>query len=318
MLENNQPQTSPSLNNQDATLPRKESVVSKSKSRFVLMAIIAATVIGLMLMLGVGAAVWYLIDKTTPVSVLSVQGKSSKKIAYDQVSVNLTISLVGSNVEALNTEIDTKTVKLLDYLKSQNVAENQIQTNKSSYPDYDQPNYPIDATNPMVSPVDLPEPTGFTPPSIPTNPISKPAPVPSERKTRVENNFIITFTDFAENPSKPNKVVSEATKLGVNRFGSFNYNFKDNKAVCQELENEATKDAFNRATDRIKSLGGGRIVKRTTNLLGSCGGSNYPIYEGYNMMAKVDSIASSSNPVPTLLGGQQELFSMVELTVEYK
>ncbi len=258
------------------------------KNKLVLVATIIAIVASVFLIIGVGAGVWWLWDKNLPVSVLSVQGESSKKVKYDKVTINLTISLIGKDVSVLNSEIDTKTSKIIDYLKSQNISEDQIQTNKSSYPDYEM---------------------GYI--------YSAPDVSPKERQTRVENNFIVTFTDFGSDNTKPNKVIAEVTKLGVNRFGSFNYDFNDNKKVCSDLENMAIEDAYNKAQDRVKALGGGRIVKKTTNLLSGCGGvNNYPMM--YATKADVAASGPSQEIPPSVLGGEQEITSTIELTVEYK
>ena len=40
------------------------------------------------------------------------------------------------DLEKLNTELDAQTNKILDYLKTQNIKQENIQTNKNSYNDY--------------------------------------------------------------------------------------------------------------------------------------------------------------------------------------
>lgn len=262
------------------------------KNPFVLISSILATIISLVLIIGTVTGIWWLWDRSLPISVLSVQGTASQKVKYDKVTLNLTISLVGSDVSLLNTEIDTKTTKIIDYLKLQGISENDIQTNKSSYPDYSTVIY--DSSS---------KPNSST--------------QQGSNQTRVENNFIVILNDFGTDNSKPNKVIAEVTKLGVNRFGGFNYDFKDNKAICNNLENTATENAWQKAQDKIKALGGGRVVKKTTNFVSGCGNNNYPMM--YNSMAKAEPITGTSQETPpSVLGGEQELTSSIELTVEYK
>jgi uncharacterized protein YggE len=259
------------------------------KNKYVLFATILAVVSSIFLIIGVGAGLWWLWERNLPISVLTVQGQATKKVQYDKVTVNLTISLVGSDVNSLNSEIDSKTNKIIEYLNKQGIQNNDIQTSKTSYPEY----------QPIVYSMPVRDGENTT-------------------QTRVETNFTVVFNNFKQDASLPNKVIAEATKLGVNRFGSFNYDFADNKKVCADLEDEATKDAFKIANDRIKALGGGRIVKKTVNLLNNCGNNNYPY--PYATMGKADAsaVSASSESAPSVLGGEQELTSTVDLTVEYK
>ena len=206
------------------------------KNKYVLFATILAVVSSMFLIIGVGAGLWWLWERNLPISVLTVQGQATKKVQYDKVTVNLTISLVGSDVNSLNSEIDSKTNKIIEYLNKQGIQNNDIQTSKTSYPDYQ----PIVYSNAKDE--------------------------ENEPQTRVETNFTVVFNNFKNDASLPNKVIAEATKLGVNRFGAFSYDFADNKKVCSVVEDEATKDAFKIANNRIKALGGGRIVKKTVNL----------------------------------------------------
>jgi uncharacterized protein YggE len=259
------------------------------KNKYVLLATILAVVSSIFLIIGVGAGLWWLWERNLPISVLTVQGEATKKVQYDKVTVNLTISLVGSDVNSLNSEIDSKTNKIIEYLNKQGIQNNDIQTSKTSFPDYQ----PIVYSSPTKDGSDI-------------------------TQTRVETNFTVVFNNFKQDPSLPNKVIAEATKLGVNRFGAFSYDFEDNKKVCSDLEDEATKNAFKTANDRIKALGGGRIVKKTVNLLNNCGNNNYSYPYATIGKADIAPISVSGETAPSVLGGEQELTSTVDLTVEYK
>lgn len=256
------------------------------KNKLVILATIASVISILILTVGVSAGVWWLWDRSLPVSVLTVQGESSKKIKYDKVSINLTISIVGNDVSSLNSEIDTKTNKVINYLKSQNIAEDQIQTNKSSFPDYELNNFSEELDNKMP------------------------------RQTRFESNFTITFIDFGQDKAKPNKVIAEVTKLGVNRFGGFNYDFNDNKKVCSDLENSAIEDGLKKAEDRVKFLGGSRITKKSVDLFSGCLDNQYSTLPFATPGSQSENVQGITPP--PALGGEQEISRTVQLIIEYK
>jgi uncharacterized protein YggE len=249
-------------------------------------ALIALAVV--LLVGGIVAVGYFAYDFSKPISKISVNGQASVKLKPNEAKTTMYYTQVGDNLSTLNQEADKKTNQIKEYLIKQGIDEKDMVINKNSYPDYD--------SMPMI------KPDGST--------------NSGQRKTRMEVSFQVTFKNIQQDLSKPNKILDEATKIGVTRFDPFQYVVENQKQICKDLQTKAIEDGYRQGEDRIKALGGGRIVRKEVQTFSDCAQD----FRNYPVMAK-EAMTSSSDmqtKAPDLTTGEQELVSQATVVLEYK
>jgi len=269
-------------------LAQNQSVKSKNKFWIILVSIISVSVVVI-----VGITFFIVRDNNAPTSKLTIQVQEKRKVTANTATINLTISETGTDTSKLNTSIDQKSQKVVNYLKSEGLAENDLQLNKNTYEDYG---------------------------SIPFGPNGVVSPA-AQNQLRSEANIQVIFKLDKVGKDKPNQVLQKTIELGVNRFNGYNYTIDNQDEICQEMKNKAVEKAVNQAKDQVKTLGGGRIVRsELNNNQYGCGNGffNPMAMTGSNEMFATSKIADSQNNIPPILVGEQELNVNVEVSVEYK
>ncbi len=225
------------------------------------------------------------IQNALPSSTISVIGSSKQTVGYDSAKLTFYITKQGADISTLNKDVDDITTKAQDYLVSQSISKSDIQTAKSSYPDY---NY---------------------------GPISS---EPSNQKTVVENRITITLNEISSKKDKPNLITQELIKLGVTRFDPYQYELKDAEAICETLKTNAIKDAKQKSEERVKAIGGKVIIKTEVNDTAPCNNQfGYPM--PYFADAKISAAPSEmGSGVPEVLTGEKELKQEVTIVTTYR
>jgi uncharacterized protein YggE len=231
------------------------------------------------------AAILYYLD-SRPTSQITVQGKATKTIKYDKVTLNFYIQKRGTAVPELNTDADNDTTKTTDYLKTLGIKTENIQTSKNSYEDF-----------------------------IPTF-----APTTSEQNYKVsvvEVRVTVKIPDLQNNLDLPNKITAEVVNYGVKRFDSNSYEVSNETAICEELKDQAIKDARSKAEKRISSLSNGKIVKTNLQDFNSCD-NLFPRYYSLDNLKSSAPAAPIANPTPEVFTGQKEITQELTLVADYR
>jgi uncharacterized protein YggE len=225
------------------------------------------------------------LQDSRPTSSVSITGSAKEKVKYDTAKLAFYITKKGEDIAKLNTEVDETSTKIKDILKSKNIPTSDIQSAKSSYPDY--------SFNPTTG-------------------------TQSTQQTIVENRISVTIADIQTKLSLPNELTDELTKNGVTRFDPYQYEFKDSKQVCEKLKTKAIEDARTRGISQIKALGGNSIVKTQLQDGNNCDNQfgGYPV--PYFADKAVSATGGSVQQAPEVFTGEKELVQDVSVMFEYR
>jgi uncharacterized protein YggE len=225
------------------------------------------------------------LQDSRPSSSVAVNGQAKKTIKHDTAKLSFVISKQGENVSELNKMIDETTSKAIAILKSKNISDNDIQTSKSSYPEY-----------------------SFSPDSKQGEP----------KLTNTENRISVTISDIQTKLSLPNELTSELTSIGITRFDPYQYETKNIEKICDELKTLAIQDAKEKAKSQIQAIGGKTVIKSQINDQSQCG--NNAAYPLPYLSSK--DIAVSSERVGggglDVFTGERELEQVVNVVFEYR
>jgi uncharacterized protein YggE len=225
------------------------------------------------------------LQDSRPTSSVSVSGSAKEKVKYDTAKLAFYVTKKGDDIAKLNTEVDESYSKVTDILKAKNISTGDIQSSKSSYPDY--------SFNPATG-------------------------AQSAQQTIVENRISVTIKDIQKNLTLPNELTDELTKNGVTRFDPYQYEFKDSKQVCERLKTKAIEDARTKGISQIKALGGSAIVKTQLQDGNNCdnqfGGYPVPYFAEKAVSATGDRVQQA----PEVFTGEKELIQDVLVTFEYR
>jgi uncharacterized protein YggE len=220
---------------------------------------------------------------------ITLSGHGEVNAAPDIASVSLTIESSASPQSAASDVVNTKTAKILEFLKSSGIDEKDIKTdNYSSYPKYSYPQpCPVYAN-------------GTMPPC------------------RESESKIVGYTVSQNITVKIRKAddVSSITdginKIGVTSMYGPNFTFDDPDKLEADARKEAIKDAHDKAETLAKDLGVhlGRIVSYSE------GGYGGPMY--YAKDAVMAESRAGSAPAPSIPKGENTLTSDVSITYEIK
>jgi len=227
-----------------------------------------------------GIFIW---QNSKPISTINVTGEAGKDITPDSYSINFGLEEKGNEISTLNNKVDQKTKDILEYLGTLGINKEQIKTNKSSYPNYTY------------------LPTGEN----------------KENGEVVYISFEIKVENKPELTAKLNDITQKLTELGVTNINPTNYEISSEKRkqICSELEEQATKEAFDKAEKQIKNLGGGKIVRKQITGGGSTctDGTVYPMYAAVSSEPTKDAKSS-----PEVMTGQQKIQASINLVVDYR
>lgn len=278
---NNENKTSTPENNQSKITPDPKMTSNKSFSGRNVLIILLSLFAGIFLIVASYAAYTF-VQLQKPVSEITVTGIATRDIKPNKATITMIYSDSGEDSSLINQKADDVTKKVTEYLITKGVSEDKITTNKSSYPDYQ-----------------------YGPQGELNN----------DRLIRVESTIEVVFEDLGSDQQKPNQVLQEATKLGITRFSPFTYEVDNTDAICEDLVDDATSDAFEKGSKRIKNIGGINIVKRQIISVDQCNNnSRFPI--AFSTDSSIGR--AEDNVAPKLLTGEQKLESRVEVKFEYR
>lgn len=258
-------------------------------------------------------------ENSLPTSTITVTGTSEQKVMFDKATTTLYITQRGTDVNQLNGLVDKATIEVLNYLESQGVANDDIQSNKNSYPDYSMPEPLVpqltaESNQTQASPKsDRAAVTISTPPSNPATSM----PVRTQaRNMIVEASIKVVFDDISSDPSEPNQILNEVTRLGVTRYDNLMYEIQNKDTICEDLKNEAISDAIKKGRDTASALGGKKIIRYEVNQIQGCdNGYLWPML-ARSSEAVVDS--TSVPTVPPIQPGQETVKGSVNLTLMFR
>jgi uncharacterized protein YggE len=269
-----------------------------SKSVTILLSVLIAIVVI------VGGVLTYLQwQNNQPKSTLSVSGVSQKDVDQDTATIYFYLTFKGDDINSLNKKADESSSKVLNFLLDSGIKNKEIENNRNSYDDY--------STYPIMSSSSSSE--GIV-----------------NRPKVVELSFKVNFTNFQDNPQKPNDILSKLGQFGVERYSSYQYSLTESKKqeVCDSLQSEAIKKAIDNSQKQLDALGGGTIIKKDVKNVTSCPDlfTPYPMYATKDVMvgSTMDSATTSSlsqyptNSTPPILAGRTNLKATAEIVVEYR
>ncbi|MEI6729007.1 MAG: SIMPL domain-containing protein [bacterium] len=239
-----------------------------------------------------------------PKSTLSVSGVSQKDVDQDTATIYFYLTFKGDDINLLNKKADESSNKVLNFLLDSGIKNKEIENNRNSYDDYSI--YPV-----MMSSSSSSE--GIV-----------------NRPKVVELSFKVNFTNFGDNPQKPNDILGKLGQFGVERYSSFQYSLTESKKqeVCDGLQSEAIKKAVENSQKQLEAIGGGTIIKKDVKNVTSCPDLfyPYPMYATKDAMvgSTMDSVSASSlsqyqtNSTPPILAGKANLKATAEIVVEYR
>lgn len=241
----------------------------------------------LLSLLFIGLNMW---QNGQPTSSLTVVGKAEQEVIPDELNVQFLLEKKGQvqDLEKMNLELDNQTKTILEYLQSQNIKTENIQTNKNSYTDYALPEREI-------------------------------ASQPTQNLRNISVNFNLKFENYTENQTQINQIWQELLKKGVTNLNQngFSISTANRQKVCEELQNLAIQNAWDKAQKQLKSLGGSKVVKRQIRNSGSSCDSNYsPMYMAKD--ARAEGGAATSALVPPAMAGKQKLEAASELQIDFR
>jgi uncharacterized protein YggE len=224
-----------------------------------------------------------LVQLQKPVSEITVSGIASRQVKPSKGKVTLFYSESSENAETLNLKADEITKKVTDYIISEGINKNQIVTNKSTFPDYQ-----------------------YGPQGELNN----------DRLIRVEATIEVNFENLQDDLEKPNRIIKEATNLGITYFYPFTYEIAESEEICEELVDEAINNAFEKGSNRVKNIGGTNIVTREIISVERC--NNGLLYPSRGNAMDAVSSESGATFTPKLLTGEQKIESRVEVKFVYR
>jgi uncharacterized protein YggE len=219
---------------------------------------------------------------------ITLSGHGEVNASPDIASVNLTIESSASPQSAASDSVNTKTAKILEFLKSSGVDDKDIKTdNYSSFPKYSYPEpCPVYAN-------------GSVPPCR-----------QSESKI-VGYTVSQGITVKIRKADDVSKIIDGINKIGVTSMYGPNFTFDDPDKLQADARKEAIKDAREKAENLADDLGVrlGRIVSYSE------GGYGGPMYYAKDMAVSANA---GSAPAPSIPKGENTLTSDVSITYEIK
>jgi len=221
-------------------------------------------------------------------NTITLSGHGEVQAVPDLATIYFTVEGSKDTQAAASDEVNTKTKKVLDLLKSSGVEEKDIKTEGyNSYPKYSNP-----------------EPCPFAP-----NGIMLPCFSSGESK-------IIGYTVYQSVSVKirkaddASKIIDGINKIGVTNMSGPNFTIDDEEAFKREARKEAIEDAKEKARILADDLGVdlGRIASFSES------GNYYPVYGMGEAYKTLDSITS---PAPAILPAGENTIS-ADVTITYE
>jgi uncharacterized protein YggE len=276
---------------------KSEELPNSSKKTNIITLLLSILVI--LVTVGGGFLIFIQWQNSQPKSTLSVTGVSQKDVDQDTATIYFYLTYRGENVNELNKKADENSNKVLNFLLDSGIKNKEIENNRNSYDDYAFPISAMDDREQIVN-----------------------------KGKVVEVSFKVNFTNFQDNPQKPNDILGKLGQFGVDRYSTFQYSLNENKKqeICDDLQSEAIKKAIENSQKQLDALGGGTITKKDVKNVTSCPDLYYP-YPLYSTRdAMLGSVTSSSSteqsaPIsntPPILAGKVNLKATAEIFVEYR
>ncbi len=223
-----------------------------------------------------------------PPNTISFSGHGEVQAVPDIATIYFTVEASKGTQGEASDEVNTKTKKILDFIKSSGVAERDIKTEGyNSYPKY---------SNPEVCPMYYGQ--GIMPPC------------------RVGESKIIGYTVSQSITVKvrkvddASKVIDGINKIGVTNMSGPNLTIDNEDTLKAEARQKAIDDAKAKAKELASQLG--VHLEKISNF---SEGGNYPIMYGKAEAMSADSVAPVPSQIPK---GENTISSDVTITYEIR
>ena len=238
----------------------------------------------------------HLADTATTTNTISFTGEGKISAIPDIAAVSFSIVTEATTSKAAQDANSTKSKKVVDFLKSQNIEDKDIKTSGYNvYPQYSN-NYP----KPCPLEFKMMAPEGSD-----TMPQSYPCAIDNTQKIssyQVNQSFEVKIRDL----EKVSIVLDGLVAAGANQVNNLGFKIDDEEKLKDEARTKAIADAQNKAHDLESQLGIrlGKIVNYSE-------GGSYP--GPYFLEAKS---ADRGGPLPEVPAGENEI--VVSVTITYQ
>jgi uncharacterized protein YggE len=213
-----------------------------------------------------------------PASSFNVTGMAEQEIEATEATISFSLKQTGVDTAALNSQLDTQTTALKQFLTEKGIAPSQIQINKNSYEEY---RYPEDPSKPKE----------FT----------------------VQAQFSVKVLNTKE--QNTNELYQQIIQRGVKDIQPIQYSVANQESICENLVNKAIENAREKSTQRLNALKGTKIIRDSVTQSYGCGQNQGVIAYGSPEARSADVALV---PAPDVLSGNEKLQATVEMTVDYR
>ena len=260
-----------------------------SQTKKILPILLAITLVLTIFALVFGVYLIYINSKSLSSFTLSYNSKST--VTPKNATFNGFITNTGKNVADLDVEGEKKLSKILEYLKTQNLPQSEISTNKSSYDDYSY--QPISGAQ------------------------------PSDKNYRLDINIKVKIDKIEENQIKATMIQSKLVELGVNRFDKWEYGYQDNEnldKLCYDLQLKGVEIVKQRAVDTISKIGGSVQTFDINSTYMQCvdQSNNYPVYRTLETGVPSKVPTAPENETNKLLLTKRDISVNIDLIAKYR
>ncbi|HUO50457.1 MAG TPA: SIMPL domain-containing protein [Candidatus Paceibacterota bacterium] len=224
-----------------------------------------------------------------PTNTISVSGEGKVFAVPDTATFSVTMQNTAADVQTAQSKTTQQGNAILDYLKSQGIADTDIQTT-----DYE--------ITPQYS---------YSQAACPVASGSTPVYCPPGKQTLTGYQVSETVTVKVKDTSKAGDILAGVGSKGASNVSGLSFTVADQDALTNQARDKAVQDAQGKAQDLAKSLG--------VQLVGVVGfsensnGGGFPVYaKAYGMGASADMAA----PAPEIATGQNTITDDVTLTYE--
>lgn len=224
-------------------------------------------------------------------NTISLSGHGEVQAVPDIAGIYFSIESSKSTQGAASEEVNNKTKKVLDFLKSSGVEDKDIKTeNYSSYPKYSYP-----------QPCPTSAPNGIMMPCIQT-------------ETKIVGYTVSQSINVkVRKVDDASKIIDGINKIGVSNMSGPNLTIDDEDALKNEARAKAIADAKAKAKILAKDLGVHLSGIQSFNESG-----NYPIYYSKSSYGLEGRAADATSVAPSLPVGQNTISVDVSITYEIR
>lgn len=239
-------------------------------------------------------------NTATNTNTVSFDGEGRVFAKPDIAVVSFSILTEATTSKKAQDDNSTKSKKVVDFLKNQNIEDKDIKT--TGYNVYPQYSYP------------RPLPMGAAGMEAPSAPSSYPEYYPSNPKItsyQVNQSFEVKVRDL----EKVSAILDGLVSAGANQVNNLGLQVDDLEKVKKEARELAIKNAKEKA-ETLKNQIGIRLGK----IVNYYEGGNYPFYDKMYLAARPESGGGGmgGGPTPSIPAGENEIIISVTITYQIK